>query len=103
MAVKLNSYGILAQNHLRQWRRKLYKQLVEHKALGNYLIAKQTQAENEMESLMAGGYSHDMAWEVVRNRYLTPAPEPEPEPEVQPKTRVDPLIKLACEAQNLNQ
>lgn len=71
---QLSPWAHLMKAHLKQWRPKEYKQLLQDGNLNDHVQEIVNQAEEELNSLLNQGFAYNQAFEKIRDQ-LYPRPE----------------------------
>lgn len=86
-ALPITGYGMMAEAHWREFRPKMVRELEAQGRLEEALYEAQERATDEMLAIMERleieqgltvQQSKDVAWEIVRERYILLPPEEEP-------------------------
>lgn len=71
---QLSPWAHLMKAHLKEWRPKEYKRLLQSETLNDHVQTIVNQAEEELNSLLDQGLAYDQAYEKIRDQ-LYPRPE----------------------------
>ena len=68
--MRLNRFGLMAKEHWKEYRPRMYKELEDSGQLEERLYQAQEQTADMLAELISQGMSDDMAWEFVREQWI---------------------------------